>query len=368
MNRNLLRSLALAATVASSAIASAQDSITVVSFGGDTKLREETSFYKPFEKETGIKVVSVDYSGGIAQIKAQVEAGAVSWDVVNGENALANQGCDEGYLEELSSITLSPGSDGTPADKDYLPGAVVKCGVGVTAWTAAIGYQENLPVKPATIADVFDTKKIPGKRGFIKSATYVLEFALEADGVPAKDVYAVLSTREGVDRAFKKLDTIKNDIVWWDSWSQGMQLIVTGEVAMGMSSSQRLLVAKGQRELPIGILFDGQIAQMDVYMVPKGTAKWELVKKYLEFISRPEIQKNLYVSEAEFKGAPDAFRSKSLPTRVSVLKEIKFDAVAQPAVDPFIGKASSAVVFDDGTFWPMHREEIERRFASWLQQ
>ncbi|MBD9641747.1 extracellular solute-binding protein [Ensifer sp. ENS07] len=368
MNRNLLRSLALAATVASSATASAQDSITVVSFGGDTKLREETSFYKPFEQETGIKVVSVDYSGGIAQIKAQVEAGAVSWDVVDGENALANQGCDEGYLEDLSGIVLPPGLDGTPANKDYLPGAMVKCGIGMTAWTTAIGYQENLPVKPTTMADVFDTKKIPGKRGFVKSAAYVLEFALEADGVPAKDIYSVLATPEGVDRAFKKLDTIKNDIVWWDSWSQGMQLIVTGEVAMGMSSSQRLLVAKGQRALPIGILWDGQIALMEVYMVPKGTAKMDLVKKYLEFISRPQIQKNLYVPEAEFKGAPDAFRSKAFPARISVLKQIKFDEVAQPAVDPFIGKATSAVVFDDGTFWPAHREELERRFAGWLQQ
>jgi len=40
---------------------------------------------------------------------------------------------------------------------------------------------------------------------------------LIADGVEPKDVYKVLGTPAGVDRAFKKLDTIKKNIVWWES-------------------------------------------------------------------------------------------------------------------------------------------------------
>ncbi len=46
-----------------------------------------------------------------------------------------------------------------------------------------------------------------------------------ADGVPAADVYKVLGTPEGVDRAFKKLDTIKKDIVWWEAGAQPPQLL-----------------------------------------------------------------------------------------------------------------------------------------------
>lgn len=36
-----------------------------------------------------------------------------------------------------------------------------------------------------------------------------------ADGVAPKDVYGVLATKEGQDRAFKKLDEIKSSIQWW---------------------------------------------------------------------------------------------------------------------------------------------------------
>lgn len=365
--KRLVASLIFATMLVAPAVA--EETLTVVSFGGDTKLREETAFYRPFEKETGVRIVSVDYNGGTAQIQAQVETGNVSWDVVNGEVALARKGCDEGLLEQTSDISLPPAADGTPAKEDYLPGSVVDCGVGMTTWSVAWGYQSALSDKPTSLADVFDTKKIPGKRGFYKSPMYVLEFALQADGVPPSDIWKVLSTEEGVDRAFHKLDTIKNDIVWWESWSQGAQLLADKEVAMGMSSSQRLLVATGQRKLPIGIMFNGQLAQMDVYMIPKGTKKLELAKKYIEFVSRPEIAKRLYIAEADFKGGPNDFRSKSLSARLSVLKSTNYDENDRQAVEPFISpSAEKGVVYDDGSFWSVHLDELQKRFNVWLNK
>ena len=47
-----------------------------------------------------------------------------------------------------------------------------------------------------------------------------LEFALMADGVPRDEVYATLDTPEGVSRAFRKLDTIKDQVVWWEAGAQ----------------------------------------------------------------------------------------------------------------------------------------------------
>lgn len=41
-----------------------------------------------------------------------------------------------------------------------------------------------------------------------------------ADGVPAADVYKVLATKEGQDRAFAKLDELKPNIQWWESGAQ----------------------------------------------------------------------------------------------------------------------------------------------------
>ena len=86
----------------------------------------------------------------------------------------------------------------------------------------------SCPTGRPTIADLFDLQKFPGKRALQKDPFVNLEWALIADGVAIKDVYKVLGTPEGVDRAFKKLDTIKKDVVWWEAGAQPPQLLADG--------------------------------------------------------------------------------------------------------------------------------------------
>ena len=119
----VLSSVALAATAFA-------DSITVVSWGGAYTKSQVEAYHKPWSQETGHQVVSEDYSGGLAEVKAQVEAGNVTWDVVDVELSDALQGCDEGILEEIDHSTLPAAPDGTPAAKDFLPGALQDCAVG----------------------------------------------------------------------------------------------------------------------------------------------------------------------------------------------------------------------------------------------
>ena len=49
-----------------------------------------------------------------------------------------------------------------------------------------------------------------------------------ADGVPLDQIYETLATPEGVDRAFKKLDAIKDDLVFWEAGAQPPQLLGLG--------------------------------------------------------------------------------------------------------------------------------------------
>ena len=77
------------------------DSITVVSWGGAYTKSQVEAYHKPWQNKTGNQVVSEDYSGGLAEVKAQVESGNVTWDVVDVELSDALQGCDEGILEQL---------------------------------------------------------------------------------------------------------------------------------------------------------------------------------------------------------------------------------------------------------------------------
>src|SRR5690606_19212494 len=98
----------------------------------------------------------------------------------------------------------------------------------------------RLATAPTQINDFFDTQKIPGKRGLRKSPKGTLEWALLADGVPKEEVYKVLGTPAGLDRAFKKLDSIKKDIIWWESGAQAPQLLADGAVVMTQAYNGRI--------------------------------------------------------------------------------------------------------------------------------
>jgi putative spermidine/putrescine transport system substrate-binding protein len=206
-------------------LASAKD-LTVVNFGGANGNAQKVAFVQPFEKETGNKIVAVEYNGEQAKVKAMVEAKKVTWDVVEVESGDIGRGCDEGLYEKLDYAKIGKKAD-------FIPEAVQECGVGFFVWSTVLAYNgDKLKTAPTGWADFWDVKKIPGKRGMRKGARYNLEFALMADGVPAKDVYKVLATKEGVDRAFKKLDELKPFIQWWEAGAQPPQFLVAGDVVM----------------------------------------------------------------------------------------------------------------------------------------
>ena len=95
------RIAAMAALVFVTAAASAAESLTVVSWGGAYTHSQVKAYHEPFTEKTGVKILSEDYNGGLAQIKAQVESGNVRWDLVDLELSDAVRGCDEGLLERI---------------------------------------------------------------------------------------------------------------------------------------------------------------------------------------------------------------------------------------------------------------------------
>jgi len=204
----------LAIAVAAPLQTAVAQSLTAVGWGGAYGRAVQMGVNRPFADSTGIRVHVEDYNGGLAQIRAQVEAGNVHWDVVDLEMADAVRGCDDGLLEPIDITTLPPGADGTPAEDDFVPEGLSECGVGLIYWSTVYAYNaDNIEgVKPTTIADFFDLETFPGRRGMRRIPQANLEFALMADGVPLDSVYAVLDTPEGLDRAFRKLETIKDHV------------------------------------------------------------------------------------------------------------------------------------------------------------
>ena len=167
-----LASTVLGAGLLLGASAANAGDITVVSWGGAYTKSQVEAYHKPWIAKTGNGIKSEDYSGGIAEIKAQVEAGNVTWDLVDVELSDAIRACDEGLLETIDASTLPAGADGKPATEDFLKGTLHECAVANIVWSTIFAYDTSkINIDgPKTMADFFDVKKWPGKRGMRKGA------------------------------------------------------------------------------------------------------------------------------------------------------------------------------------------------------
>ncbi|ELT49477.1 extracellular solute-binding protein, partial [Brucella intermedia] len=207
----------LLATALDTGSATARD-LTVVSWGGNYQDAQREIYFKPFSEKIGKPLLDESWDGGYGVVQAKVKAGKPNWDVVQVEAEELALGCADGLYEKIDWDKLG-GKD------KFLDSAVNDCGVGAIVWSTAIAYNaDKLKDGPQSWADFWDVKKFPGKRSLRKGAKYTLEFALLADGVSKDEIYDVLSTPEGVDRAFKKLDELKPNIVWWEAGAQPLQL------------------------------------------------------------------------------------------------------------------------------------------------
>ncbi len=332
--------------------------ITVVSWGGAYTKSQVEAYHKPWIAKTGNSIKSEDYSGGIAEIKAQVEAGNVTWDIVDVELSDAIRACDEGLLETIDATTLPAGADGKPATEDFMKGTLHECAVANIVWSTIFAYDKSkIKDGPKTMADFFDLKKFPGKRGLRKGAKPNLEFALIADGVAAKDVYDVLKTPEGVDRAFAKLDTIKSSVVWWEAGAQPPQLLADGEVAMTTAYNGRIFNAVAGEGKPFEIVWDGQIWDLDLWVIPKGAKNKELAMDFLKFSTATEQ----LAKQASFISYGPA-RMSSAPL---VGKYYNKDIDMAPQMPTAPNNLANAVQ-NDFNFWADNADQLNERFNAWL--
>lgn len=341
---------------ASSALAEGQ--VTVMSWGGAYTKSQVEAYHKPFQKDTGITVVSVDADNPATPIKAQVEAGNVSVDVADVEFSDAVRLCDEGLLETIDPSILPAAPDGTPAAEDFIDGAIQDCAVANIVWSTIFAYNtENNAKAPETIADFFNTKDFPGKRGLRKNAKANLEMALMADGVAAGDVYDVLSTPEGVDRAFAKLETIKGDIVWWEAGAQPPQLLADGEVAMSTAYNGRVFNAAVGEGQPLVVVWDGQILDFDLWVVPKGAPNKENAMKFVAYTTGTEP----LAAQASWISYGPA--RKSSGAKVGLYSDGKTEMA--PHMPTAEANMKNALV-NNFEFWADRDTELNERFNAWL--
>ena len=345
MRKHLVVAAALAGAVIClhAGSAGARD-LTVVSWGGAYQDGQKIAYFQPFAAKTGIHLTDEAWDGGVGVLRAKIEGGHANWDVVQVESEELALGCEEGLFEKLDYSKI--GGKGA-----YLPAAVSECGVGSILYDFILAYDgDKLKQGPTSWADFFDTKKFPGKRALRQGPKTNLEIALIADGVKPQDVYKVLKTPAGVERAFAKLDTIKSDLIFWKAGAQPAQLLASGEGAMTSAYNGRITAANDKDKKNFKIVWNGALFTIDSWVILKGSPNTAEAYEFLDFVGQPAQQKLLpnYVAYGVTNKAATALVD---PKLLPVL--------------PTAPQNMANVEEIDDQFWLENLDRLNERFNKW---
>ena len=364
-----LAAFAASAAVAASAWAAADDiELTVVSWGGAYSASQQNAYHAPYmAANPHVKIVNDDSANeAVAKLRAMNETGNIAWDLVDVVPADAIRLCDEGLALEIDhDAVLAAAPDGTPPSEDFGELIVTPCFVPQIVYSTTFGYRTDVAEwggkTPSTIADVFDIEKFPGKRSLEKRPVNNMEWALLADGVPAGQIYDMLSTDEGVERALAKLDTIKEHVIWWSTGADTPQRLADGEVVIGSTYNGRLFALIEETKQPVAMLWDWQVFEADGWVVPTGLPP-EREKAALEFLHFATDTQRLADQSKYIAYGPA--RASSAPL-VGKHAELGIDMAPHMPTNPANAKNT---LINNVEWWADHRDDLDERFQAWLAQ
>ena len=344
MSRRRLTAL-LAASAGLPRVASAQGArpfenarVVFASWGGAYQNAQKAAFCEPFSKATGAAVVQdgpVDY----AKYRVMLKSAAPAWDVVDVTIDFLYSGAPDGLFEKIDTKAV----DISRIDPRY----VNEYGVGDIVWSYNLGYSTaSYPGdnRPRSWADLFDLQKFPGRRMLRDRVAPMLEIALLADGVPGDKLYPL-----DVDRAFRKLDTIKQQSVFWTTNSQSQQLLVDGEVPLGVIINGRLYDAV-QKGAKLAMEWNQALQSVDYLVVSKGSRNRDAAMALID---------QMTTAEAQAKVANDMALAPTNPAAFALIKD---------TVKPWLAtnpdyQANSVLVNE--AYWRDNLKALSDRWTAW---
>jgi putative spermidine/putrescine transport system substrate-binding protein len=317
--------------------------LTIVTRDESLQRTIQFAYVQTYTSITGTPVAQENWEGGIDVLRAQVKATDNPWDLVLVDPDELSTGCGEGLFEKLDWSAIG-GKD------HYMPQAVSDCGLGAVIANAVLAWdKDKLPVAPSW-SDFWDVAKYPGKRGLRKGVRGNLEFALMADGVAPGDVYKTLSTADGVDRAFRKLDQLKPYIEWWSTEPEAAHILASGDVLMTSAPSGQIAVLAQQDHRNFGVQFAGSLFEVQSWVIIKGSASIRNAQQFLYLTGMPALEARL------LQRGGDGGLAKGLNDGLSV---------ELAAVSPSNPSNLAAGLRIDAGFWRDNLAKLRQRFDSW---
>ena len=314
--------------------------LTFTGSGGVTQEAVFKSELEPFGQKFGITITQ-DSPVDVAKLKVMIESGNVSWDVLHTSPFLVLQNCG----------TLFEPIDTSIVDQSKSPAELLSKCATPSVLSAQMIYYNTDKFKtnpPKSWNDFFDTKKFPGKRGISKTVSGgAVEAALLADGVSPKDLYPL-----DYKRAFAKLDTIRDSLVFWETGAQQQQQIESGQVdlTIGWPGRAHGAVVNGAHFEPV---WQACLYLPDVYAVAKNAPNKVNAMKFINYA---------------ISAGPQAKNSDLVPY-ASINSEV------EPSTDPVISKFAPTLQkraqYKDGVtmnmqWWADNMAEMVKVWTAWI--
>lgn len=313
-------------------------------YGGVNQDAQMEYGVQPFAEMSGAEVASdgpVDY----AKIQAQVQSKNVTWDVVQTDiNWAASQCGEDGLFEDIDTDIV---------DLSNVPaGLYGDCFVPAFQYAHVLMFNtDKLGAPPTDGWDAFfDVEAYPGKRaiyGDTLAQPGVFEGALIADGVAPDDLYPL-----DFERALRKLDTIKDHLIYWSTGAENTQIMQSQEASIVLSWSGRSHEAS-TLGLPYEPVWENAVRLTDVISVPKNTkspkAAQALLNYYLGAEPQARISEQTSFSPVNTTAEPqlDEIGMKYLTTRPEIADKL---------------------ITPDAGWWAANYATIAPLWQEWLQQ
>jgi putative spermidine/putrescine transport system substrate-binding protein len=250
--------------------------LVFTSYGSAYQDAQNEAYLTPWAEEIGATIVN-DEPTSYSRIQQMVDAGNVTWDVVDTEPYYPVSVCGT-YVEELDFSNI---------DVDAFPeGTVSPCSIPILQYSTVMVYNtETYDEAPTSYEDFFDLENFPGVRSVPNwAAGGALELALLADGVAPEELYPL-----DMDRAFAKLDTIRDSLQFWDTSAESQQAMEDGTVDLSFVWSGRAYEAENNGAAFEPVWDDNLIAWAALSIV-KGAPNLEAAQRFIEYAATAEPQ------------------------------------------------------------------------------
>ncbi|MGJ7456343.1 extracellular solute-binding protein [Halomonas sp. RA08-2] len=334
--------------------------LRVLSWGGAYERAQREALFAPFTEQTGLAVDVHQYDGGLEELRRAEAAGEAPWDVIDMTRSEAMAACQEGLLQPLPLDLPAPAPDGTPAERDFLPGAIGDCALTHSLFATVVAYRPDAfpGRRPTRIADLFDQQRFPGPRALQRTPAVNLEWALLSYGVPREELYRLLSTPRGLRLALERLGELE-ETHWWEAGDESPRLLTEGKVVMASGYNGRFFDAMVNQGERIEILWDAQVQEHETWAIPRHVRHPEAARAFLRFATSTERLAELA------RRIPYGPARRSATLQVTTHPDSGLDMRLHIPTHPL--NAAGAIVKDED-WYARTRSRLDDYFSAWLEE